>query len=185
MVYKRVTGWTSGRSLPVLNFGYYAELSKYVASSWKYAWTTNLPRFTNACQEVPHFNERLTGCFEKFVYYSIRHIKFIHMEEACWYRETFSKRFIATSLTTKSHKWRSQQKPSHVPRKKTLYSWLQRKTLKEKPKARSVSSICSKNVQYHDWRLNSRIWAMGLLLIPGTSTSKRMEQNACLKRDLV
>ena len=117
--------------------------------------------------------------------YSIRHIKFIHMEEACWYRETLSKRFIATLLTTKSHKWRSQQKPSHVPRKKTLYSWLQRKTLKEKPKARSVSSICSKNVQYHDWRLNSRIWAMGLLLIPGTSTSKRMEQNACLKRDLV
>ena len=133
MVYKRVTGWTSGRSLPVLNFGYYAELSKYVASSWKYAWTTNLPRFTNACQEVPHFNERLTGCFEKFVYYSIRHIKFIHMEEACWYRETFSKRFIATSLTTKSHKWRSQQKPSHVPRKKTLYSWLQRKTLQRDP----------------------------------------------------
>lgn len=29
---------------------------------------TNLPRFTNVCQGVPHFNKPPTDCFEKFVY---------------------------------------------------------------------------------------------------------------------
>ena len=145
--------------------------------------TPNLPRFTNVCQGVPHFNERLTD-YEKFVYLlnSVALIDpgkwfFVSMKNWKVHCDLVKDRELEITSS-------SQQKPSYVPRKKTL-QLTSKENIKRETQSSTVSSICSENLQHHEDSTHERgQWAVafdsGNKYIKTNGTEFLPETRSCL-----